>query len=171
MVWAGFVDGQMLPLHFFVEDGVSVSVTSDRYLSMINEVIWPVLRDHPLITELFWQQDGALAHSSNVVLASLRKKFPVRVISRKGDIVWLLYADDATLFDSYTDRSGPNSRSNLCSRLDADLLSFESWGAKWLVNFNAHKTKDLQHSRLHCEAMPDLTMSNIEIRRVSSSSI
>ena len=91
---------------------------------------------------------------------------PENVISKM-----VLYADDATLFDSYTDRGGPNSRSNLCSRLDADLLSFESWGAKWLVNFNAHKTKDLQHSRLRFEAMPDLTMSNIEIRRVSSSSI
>ena len=83
MVWAGFVDGQMLPLHFFVEDGVSVSVTSDRYLSMINEVVWPVLYDHPRINELFWQQDGAPSHCSNAVLDSLREKFQGRVISRK----------------------------------------------------------------------------------------
>ena len=35
---------------------------------------------------------------------------------------FVLYADDATLFDSYTDRNDPNSRFNLCSRLDTDLL-------------------------------------------------
>ena len=83
----------------------------------------------------------------------------------------VLYADDATLFDSYFDRKDSNSRSSLCSRLEADLLSIESWGAKWLVNFNASKTQDLQHSRLRCEAMRDLSMSNNKIRSVSSSSI
>ena len=84
----------------------------------------------------------------------------------------VLYADDATLFDSATaSRSDSNSRSGLCSRLDADLLSIERWGAKWLVNFNSSKTQDLQHSRLRREAMPDLSMSNEKIRSVSSSSI
>ena len=58
----------------------------------------------------------------------------------------VMYADDATLFDSYIDKSDSNSRSGLCSRLNADLRSIESWGAKWLVSFNASKTQDLQHS-------------------------
>ena len=83
----------------------------------------------------------------------------------------VLYADDATLFNSYIDRSNSNSRSSLCSRLDADLLSIKNWGDKWLVNFNASKTQDLQHSRLRCEPMPELSMSNQKIRSTSSSSI
>ena len=68
---------------------------------MINEVVWPVLSDHPRITELFWQQDGAPAHSSNVVLASLREKFPGRVISRKGDIVWPACSPDINPLDFF----------------------------------------------------------------------
>jgi len=62
------------------------SVTSQRYTEMINEFLSPNLP--PNNGTLWFQQDGATAHTAVISIAALRRLFPQRVISRFGDVPW-----------------------------------------------------------------------------------
>jgi len=50
---------------------------------MINEVLAPNL---PPSHNLWFQQDGATAHTAVISMSALRLLFPQRVISRFGDV-------------------------------------------------------------------------------------
>ena len=54
---------------------------------MINEILWPELKDMD-VDDVYFQQDGATCHTSSETIGLLREKFPGRVISRNGDYNW-----------------------------------------------------------------------------------
>ena len=83
MVWAGFVNGRFLPLHWF--EG---SVTSDTYLNMLREKVWPAVRNLASRNGYWFQQDGAPPHTTAQCLKFLSEKFSGRVISNKTDFPW-----------------------------------------------------------------------------------
>ena len=69
-----------------------VTVTADRYVEMLETFLRPQLDD--VDTEHVWfQQDGATAHTARRSLGGLRELFPGRLISLRGDVgcinVWL----------------------------------------------------------------------------------
>ena len=82
-VWSRGVTG---PDFFEDEDGKAITVTSQRYTEMINEFLSPNLP--PNIGTLWFQQDGATAHTAVINIAALRRLFPQRVISRFGNVSW-----------------------------------------------------------------------------------
>jgi hypothetical protein len=54
------------------------TVTGELYLDMLHEVVLPELENSPLydITDIIWQQDGALLHYSLRVREFLNNNFP-----------------------------------------------------------------------------------------------
>ena len=79
MVWCGMTSGGLIGPYFF-----DVSVTGDSYLHMLDEFLWPQVKQRGL----YFQQDGASAHYSCQVRSWLDRKFPDRWIGRRGPIEW-----------------------------------------------------------------------------------
>lgn len=75
----------MIGPYFFQEGGVTVTVTPDWYAGMLETFLRPKLND--VDTEHIWfQQDGATAHTVRRSLGVLREMFPGRLISLRGDV-------------------------------------------------------------------------------------
>ena len=58
-----------------------------RHRTMINEFLWPELKDMD-VDDVCLQQDGATCHTSGETIGLLPEKFPGRVIYRNGDYNW-----------------------------------------------------------------------------------
>jgi len=82
-VWSRGIIG---PYFFEDEDGKAITVKSHLYTEIINEFLSPNLPPNSGI--LWFQQDGATAHTAVISIAALRRLFPQRVISRFGDVPW-----------------------------------------------------------------------------------
>lgn len=88
-VWAGLGKFGVIGPYFFEENGRAVTVNSERYLTMLREFLLPELRRRRINRRNVWfQQDGATAHTSNVCMAEVRRLFPGKVISHRGDVDW-----------------------------------------------------------------------------------
>jgi hypothetical protein len=89
IVWSGILAfGVICPYFFADETGNAVTVTSDRYVHMVNEFLLPELRRRDMDIGTFWfQQDGATAHTARQSKKTLRTLFQHRIISRYGDIL------------------------------------------------------------------------------------
>jgi len=79
-VWSRGVTG---PYFFVDENGQAITVTSKCYTEIINEFVAPKL---PQIHNLWFQQNGATAHTAVISMAVLHLLFPQRMISRFGDL-------------------------------------------------------------------------------------
>ena len=81
-VWCG-----LLLRPYFFRDGQDrhVTVNGNRYRSMITEYFWPQLHDMDL-KDMWFQQDVATSHTTNVIINLLETKFGERVISRNGPV-------------------------------------------------------------------------------------
>ena len=95
MAWVGLVDGKGLVVRWMVDEaGRPVSVTSDRYLAMLRDLVWPEVRHRSSRRLFWWQQDGATSHCTDVVLNFLEEKFRGRIISRRSEVSWPPYSPD-----------------------------------------------------------------------------
>jgi hypothetical protein len=86
----------------FEEDGVTVTVTSNRYCAVLENFPRPKLDD--LFDEhgaenLWIQQDGATAYTSRRSLGILREMFPGHIVSLRGVIGWPSRSPDLTPCD------------------------------------------------------------------------
>ena len=50
---------------------------------------------------MWWQQDGAPAHTSNVTMQYLREQFPLRLMSKSGGWPWPPRSPDLAIFDFF----------------------------------------------------------------------
>lgn len=99
MVWMGVMKtGAVFGPHF-VEGGLD----SQEYLRIIRyHVIQREFREQNVNrAAVWWQQDGAPAHTSNASLHYLRGQFPGRVMSRRGDWPWPPRSPDLTVCDFF----------------------------------------------------------------------
>jgi hypothetical protein len=86
--------------YFFEEGGAKVSVTVHRYVEMLETFLRPKLDD--VDTEHVWfQQDGATAHTERRSLGVLREMFPGRLISLRGDVEWPARSPDLSPCDFF----------------------------------------------------------------------
>jgi hypothetical protein len=77
------------PSFFENEREQAVTINSKRYLGMLQEFLIAHLKENEVDTEKIWfQQDGATAHTTRVSIAFLHKIFHGSVIFRYGDISW-----------------------------------------------------------------------------------
>lgn len=93
-VWCAVSRFGVIGPYFFEERGQTVTVTSDRYVAMLRDFFQPRLAefkkeiDEEGLDEVWFQQDGATAHTATRSMALVRELFPARAISRRGDINW-----------------------------------------------------------------------------------
>ena len=74
---------------FFEDENRTVTVTSARYVVMLETYLHhrleEIAEEHDL-GDVWFQQDGATAHTARISLAVLRQMFPGRLVSLRGDI-------------------------------------------------------------------------------------
>lgn len=90
-VWCAIFAYGVWGPYFFEEDGTTVTVTSNRYCEMLEHFLRPKLNDffHEYGQQNVWfQQDGATAHTARHSLGILREMFPGHIVSLRGDIGW-----------------------------------------------------------------------------------
>jgi len=87
--------------YFFEEGDVTVTVTSDRHCAMFQPHLGEIFSDQHGSDNVWFQQDGATAHTSRRSLSLLREMFPGHVISLRGDIGWPPRSPDLTPCDFY----------------------------------------------------------------------
>ena len=102
-VWCGFsAFGIIGPYFFEDQNGNTVTVTSDRYVAMLNEFVFPQLQNLNIdLASVYFQHDGATAHTARHSMATLRTVFEGRLISRFGDIPWPPRSPDLTACDFF----------------------------------------------------------------------
>jgi len=89
---------------FFFEDarGATATVTTERYVFMLENFLIPELRRRRINTRHVWfQQDGATAHTARATMETVRRIFPGHLISRFGDVPWLPRSPDLTAADFF----------------------------------------------------------------------
>ena len=87
--------------YFFEEGGETVTVTSNRYCEMLEKFLWPRLEEFDGSVDLWFQQDGATAHTARCSLGILREMFPSRLVSLRCDIGCPARSPDLTPCDFF----------------------------------------------------------------------
>ena len=87
---------------YFFEDSLKVvTVTSERYVKMLLEFVKPKLRELHIDSKIWFQQDGATAHTARLSLTVLQEMFPGRVVSLRGDVPWPARSPDLSPCDFF----------------------------------------------------------------------
>jgi len=101
-VWCAVSKFGVIGPYFFEEHGITTTVTSERYIEMVRTYLIPQLRRRCIdLNQLWFQQDGATAHTARSTMAVLRPLFPNHVISRSGDILWPPRSPDLSTCDFF----------------------------------------------------------------------
>ena len=99
-VWCDIASlGVLGPYVFDDNEGAVVTVTSERYVAMLRNFCEPeLLRRWIDLPSVWFQQDGATAHTARASKSVLREMFPQHVISR-GDFPWPARSPDLSACD------------------------------------------------------------------------
>lgn len=103
-VWCAVSQLGVIGPYFFEEGGVTSTVTSDRYVSMLSNFVHPKIEEiveTEGLADLWFQQDGATAHTALKSLTVLRRMFPGRLVSLRGDLEWPARSPDLSICDFF----------------------------------------------------------------------
>lgn len=102
-VWCGVSKVGIIGPYFFEnEREQAVTVNSQRYVNMIEEFLVPQLEENNYdMNNMWFQQDGATAHTARISMQAVRVLFPGRLISRNGDVHWPPRSPDLTVCDFF----------------------------------------------------------------------
>ena len=78
-----------------------------------------------------------------------------------------IYADDTTLYSRYDQASDLWQQLELASELESDLRDMVDWGKKWLVDFNAGKTRLVSFDRCNNNGSIDVKMGGSILEKSS----
>jgi len=95
--------GGVLGPYFFEDNkGAAITVTSERYVAMLRNFCEPELRHHGIdLSSVWFQQDGATAHTARASVSVLQEMFPQHVISRGGNVPWSARSPDLSAWDYF----------------------------------------------------------------------
>ena len=99
-VWCALSRAGIIGPYFFEEDEHAVTVNLARYLAMIEEFFLPQLEEMDL-GDVYFQQDGATAHTARTVMEFLREHYDGRLISLRGDLQWPARSPDLAPCDFF----------------------------------------------------------------------
>ena len=99
-VWCALSRVGIIGPWFFEENKQVVSVTFDSYASMINEYFLPTVNQMG-VENVWFQQDGAMAHTARASITVLRQNFPGYLISSRGDLHWPAQSPDFSPCDCF----------------------------------------------------------------------
>lgn len=98
-VWCGVSSERIYGPYFFeTAAGVAVNVTGAQYRIMLENFLMPAVANHP---HMWFQQDGATAHTARDTMVLLREIFGERIISRRSDFNWPSRSPDLTAPDCF----------------------------------------------------------------------
>ena len=99
--WCGIASFGVLSPYFFEDnEGAAVTVTSERYVAMLGTFCEPELRRRGIDPSSVWfQQDGATAHTARASMIDLREMFPQHVVSCGADVPWPARSPDLSACD------------------------------------------------------------------------
>lgn len=103
-VWCAISRRCVIGPYFFEDGGRTVTVNSDRYTEMIRNFFLRELRRRRRrlnTNDIWFQQDGATAHTARISMDLLRRTFPSRLISRYGDVPWPPRSPDLSMCDFF----------------------------------------------------------------------
>lgn len=101
-VWSGVFSEGIIGPYFFEDAGSTVTVTSARYVEMLNTFLGPELQRRGVeVSQLWFQQDGATAHTARMSMKRVQEMFPRRAISRFGDVHWPARSPDLSVCDFF----------------------------------------------------------------------
>ena len=99
-VWIAVSSTNIFGPYFFEEDNKTVTVNSNRYVSMLNDNFIPELRNRGYrLCRTYFQQDNATPHESGETKTFLKKKFPERNLITKP--LWPPRSPDLTPLDFF----------------------------------------------------------------------
>ena len=89
-VWCALSKVGIIGPDFFEDErGQTVTVNAERYVAILQDFFIPYLEENEWdIPHVWFQQDGATAHTARVSMNVISETFAGRVISRNGDIPW-----------------------------------------------------------------------------------
>ena len=100
IVWCGLGKCRIFGSFFFEEGEETATVTLERYIQMFENCFLPELRKRGINWRSMWfQQDGAIAHTARTSMTAIRAAFPNHVISRSGDLPWPPRSPDLSMCD------------------------------------------------------------------------
>lgn len=99
-VWCGVSIFGIVGPYFFEENDETVTINSERYIHMLETFLRPELRRLGQ-NQVWFQQDGATAHTARQTRIVLQNMFPGHLISRFGDITWPSNSPDLTAPDFF----------------------------------------------------------------------
>lgn len=103
-VWCAISQFGVIGPYFFQEDGVTVTVNSNRYISMLQHFLEPRIEEiieEEGLEDLWFQQDGATPHTARNSMNILSELFPHRLISLRGDLGWPARSPDLSICDFF----------------------------------------------------------------------
>lgn len=97
-VWCGLFNGSIIGPYFFNEN-----LNGLRYLHFLENDLIQLMEDIPIAERqgIWWQQDGAPPHNSQVVTEYLDRTYPNRWIGNKGPIRWPARSPDLSPLDFF----------------------------------------------------------------------
>jgi transposase len=101
-VWCAVSTRGVIGPYFFEDErGNATTVTSQRYVDMLNTFVAEQLQNFPDLHNPWFQQDGATAHTARASMMAVRQLFGNHVISRFGDIHWPPRSPDLSVCDFF----------------------------------------------------------------------
>ena len=98
-VWCGVTSRNVIgPFFFESEDGNALTISGERYRDMIDNLLRIEIRDRP---GMWFQQDGATAHTARATLDLLQQLFGERIISKGMPFAWPPRSPDLTAPDFF----------------------------------------------------------------------
>lgn len=98
-VWCGIMANRIIGPYFFEDENENpLTVTGESYRNMINNYLRPKVADNP---EVWFQQDGATAHTSGATISLLHEIFGNRLISRNSEFIWPPRSPDLSAADFF----------------------------------------------------------------------
>lgn len=103
-VWCAISKFGVIGPYFFEEDGRTTTVNAQRYVSMLETFFEPELEQlagEQDLGDIWFQQDGATAHTAIISMTKLREMFPARLVSLRGDLGWPARSPDLSICDFF----------------------------------------------------------------------
>ena len=128
IAWVGIVNGRVLPVYWF--EG---SPTSNKYLIMLETMVWPAIRAKATRDQHWFKQGRASPHCTASVLDFLKSKFGDKIISRETEHFWPPYSPDLNPLDfsfwsqamAHVYRCKPDTLENLKEGVDNFAVNFD----------------------------------------------
>jgi Helix-turn-helix domain (DUF4817) len=99
--WCAVYAGGVIGPYFFEDAaGQTTTVNGERYRAMLTNFFLPEIEELGL-EDMWFQQDGATAHTAQATTNILKNAFPGRLISRFGDLHWPARSPDLTVPDFF----------------------------------------------------------------------